>query len=118
MTLTIIIPAYNEERNLASVLDSVMQVELPYGADKEIIVVDDGSADDTVSRVQSFIAANPQARINLIRHTSNPFVFKNVVSIYLLCRVKKMEHTGFEPVTSTLPVLRAPSCANAPYQFS
>lgn len=71
MTLTIIIPAYNEERNLASVLDSVMQVELPYGADKEIIVVDDGSADNTVSRVQSFIAANPQARINLIRHTSN-----------------------------------------------
>ena len=71
MTLTIIIPAYNEERNLASVLDSVMQVELPYGADKEIIVVDDGSTDNTVSRVQSFIAANPQARINLIRHTSN-----------------------------------------------
>ena len=71
MTLTIIIPAYNEERNLASVLDSVMQVELPYGADKEIIVVDDGSADDTVGRIQSFIAANPQARINLIRHTSN-----------------------------------------------
>ncbi|MBR4649295.1 MAG: glycosyltransferase family 2 protein [Bacteroidaceae bacterium] len=71
MTLTIIIPAYNEERNIASVLDSVMQVELPYGADKEIIVVDDGSADDTVGRVQSFIAANPQARINLIRHTSN-----------------------------------------------
>ena len=25
-----------------------------------------------------------------------------------------MEHTGFEPVTSTLPVWRAPSCANAP----
>ena len=71
MTLTIIIPAYNEERNLASVLDSVMQVELPYGADKEIIVVDDGSTDDTVGGVQSFIAANPQARINLIRHTSN-----------------------------------------------
>lgn len=71
MTLTIIIPAYNEERNLASVLDSVMQVELPYGADKEIIVVDDGSTDNTVGRVQSFIAVNPQARINLIRHTSN-----------------------------------------------
>ena len=25
-----------------------------------------------------------------------------------------MEHTGFEPVTSTLPVWRAPGCANAP----
>lgn len=28
--------------------------------------------------------------------------------------IKKMEHTGLEPVTSTLPVWRAPSCANAP----
>ena len=27
-----------------------------------------------------------------------------------------MEHTGFEPVTSTLPVWRAPNCANAPLQ--
>ena len=27
-----------------------------------------------------------------------------------------MEHTGLEPVTSTLPVWRAPNCANAPYQ--
>ena len=27
---------------------------------------------------------------------------------------KIMEHTGFEPVTSTLPVWHAPSCANAP----
>ena len=25
-----------------------------------------------------------------------------------------LEHTGFEPVTSTLPVWRAPNCANAP----
>ena len=25
-----------------------------------------------------------------------------------------MEHTGLEPVTSTLPVWRAPNCANAP----
>ena len=27
-----------------------------------------------------------------------------------------MEHTGLEPVASTLPVWRAPSCANAPNQ--
>ncbi len=27
-----------------------------------------------------------------------------------------VEHTGFEPVTSTLPVWRAPNCANAPHQ--
>ena len=26
-----------------------------------------------------------------------------------------VEHTGFEPVTPTLPVWCAPSCANAPF---
>ena len=26
-----------------------------------------------------------------------------------------VEHRGFEPLTSTLPVLRAPNCANAPW---
>ena len=27
-----------------------------------------------------------------------------------------MEYTGLEPVTSTLPVWRAPNCANTPYR--
>ena len=31
--------------------------------------------------------------------------------------VLSMEHTGFEPVTSTMPLWRAPNCANAPKQF-
>ena len=29
-----------------------------------------------------------------------------------------VEHRGFEPLTSTLPVLRAPNCANAPMNAS
>ena len=29
----------------------------------------------------------------------------------------EVEHTGLEPVTSTLPVWRAPNCANAPCTF-
>ena len=28
-----------------------------------------------------------------------------------------VEHRGFEPLTSTLPVLRAPNCANAPWDY-
>ena len=33
-----------------------------------------------------------------------------------MCSRKRcvVEHRGFEPLTSTLPVLRAPNCANAP----
>ena len=29
----------------------------------------------------------------------------------------KMEHTGFEPVASTMRMLRAPNCANAPHNY-
>ena len=36
------------------------------------------------------------------------------VKKFLNFGTKKMEHTGLEPVTSTLPVWRAPNCANAP----
>ena len=31
-----------------------------------------------------------------------------------LDRIKRMEHMGFEPTTSTMRMWRAPNCANAP----
>ncbi len=46
--LSIVIPAYNEERSLAALLDRILAVDLtPLGFDKEIIVVNDGSKDRT-----------------------------------------------------------------------
>lgn len=44
--LSVIIPAYNEKNTIKEIVRRVKQVELP-GADKEIIVVDDGSSDGT-----------------------------------------------------------------------
>ena len=47
-TLSIVIPAYNEERFIGRLLAEVRAVPLEaLGVDKEIIVVDDGSADRT-----------------------------------------------------------------------
>ena len=46
LKLSIIIPVYNEQSTVASVVDQVCGVELP-GFDKEIIIADDGSRDDT-----------------------------------------------------------------------
>jgi glycosyltransferase involved in cell wall biosynthesis len=46
MRLSIIIPSYNEARTIRSVIDRVAAVDLG-AVEKEIIVVDDGSQDDT-----------------------------------------------------------------------
>jgi glycosyltransferase involved in cell wall biosynthesis len=47
MKLSIIIPAYNEEKTIFEVLDRVKSVDLLEDIEKEIIVIDDGSTDFT-----------------------------------------------------------------------
>jgi dolichol-phosphate mannosyltransferase len=47
MKVSIIIPVYNEALTLPLVLDRVVNAPLPPGFEKEIIVVDDGSTDET-----------------------------------------------------------------------
>jgi glycosyltransferase involved in cell wall biosynthesis len=51
--LTILIPAYNEEKALPLVLERIQNVNLP--VEKEIIVIDDASTDATGSAVHNFI---------------------------------------------------------------
>ncbi len=46
MKLSIIIPAHNEEKTIAQVLEQVLKVDLD-GWEKEVVVVDDGSSDGT-----------------------------------------------------------------------
>jgi glycosyltransferase involved in cell wall biosynthesis len=47
MLLSIVVPVFNEEATIASVLDSVLAAPLPAGVEREVVVVDDGSTDDT-----------------------------------------------------------------------
>ena len=60
-TVSVILPAYNEGQVIGSVIDKIMAVA---GDDWEIIVVDDGSADDTATR-----AERPGVRV--VRHPYN-----------------------------------------------
>lgn len=53
--LSIVIPAYNEERFIGTLLERIRAVDLrPQGLEKEIIVVDDSSKDGTVEAVRHF----------------------------------------------------------------
>lgn len=53
-TLSIIIPAYNEERRIGAALKTVRDFAQRTGRTVELIVVDDGSADATAKRVREF----------------------------------------------------------------
>jgi len=64
MTVSIIIPVYNEENTIVEVIDTV---ERCVSGGDEIIVVDDGSTDDTVERILSFQLSYPGAPIKLKR---------------------------------------------------
>ena len=70
LTLSIVIPAYNEERRLPSTLDVVFAwLDNSAYRDAEVLVVDDGSADGTAAIVESRAGREP--RLRLLRNPGN-----------------------------------------------
>lgn len=70
-TLSIVIPAYNEEKTIHLILNKVKDVELIGGLQKEVIIVNDCSADQTKQAVERYAAANPAMPIQFYEHTVN-----------------------------------------------
>jgi glycosyltransferase involved in cell wall biosynthesis len=70
-TLSIVIPAYNEERTVALILDRVFDVTLIRNIGKEVIVVNDCSSDGTDQAVKDYIARNPERNIQYVVHERN-----------------------------------------------
>jgi dolichol-phosphate mannosyltransferase len=70
-TLSVIMPAYNEGTHIRGILEKVSRVRLPYGYGMQIIVVNDGSKDNTADMVRQFINDNPKLDILLLEHAVN-----------------------------------------------
>ncbi|HEX8531252.1 MAG TPA: glycosyltransferase family 2 protein [Cytophagales bacterium] len=69
--LSVIIPAYNEGRTVHLVLDQVRQVVLRGGIRKEVIVVNDGSGDDTEAAILRYRQRHPEMDLQYYKHAAN-----------------------------------------------
>ena len=71
MTLSIVIPAYNEEKTIHLILNKIMDTSLITGLKKEIIIVNDCSSDHTELAIQQYITEHPSLNIQYYRHETN-----------------------------------------------
>jgi glycosyltransferase involved in cell wall biosynthesis len=70
-TLSIIVPAYNEARTIHLILNKVKQVELIGNLQKEIIIVNDCSTDQTDKVIESYCELNKELNIRLFNQPYN-----------------------------------------------
>ena len=71
-TLSILIPAYNEEVTIEQILNKVESVELISNLSKEIIVINDYSTDETASIVSRYIDGyGGVSKIKFVEHDTN-----------------------------------------------
>lgn len=68
-SLSVFLPAYNEEDSIASAVESVVEVLKSLAIDWEVLVINDGSKDKTAEVVKSFEKKYPNVR--LINHEVN-----------------------------------------------
>ncbi|MCB0715515.1 MAG: glycosyltransferase family 2 protein [Chitinophagaceae bacterium] len=69
--LSIIVPCFNESDYVEKMLTRLLQADLHYPIIKEIIVVDDGSTDDTAKKLATFVNAHPDKNLKIITHIKN-----------------------------------------------
>ena len=68
--LSILVPLYNEEEFVGEILERVLSANLPANLAREVIVVDDGSQDDSARIVEEAMTRH-RGLIRLIRHPRN-----------------------------------------------
>ncbi|MDP9048370.1 MAG: glycosyltransferase family 2 protein [Bacteroidota bacterium] len=69
--LSIIIPAYNEGNTIHLILNKIMAVELIDNIQKEVIIINDCSTDNTELTIAAYIENNPGLSINYFYHEIN-----------------------------------------------
>jgi glycosyltransferase involved in cell wall biosynthesis len=63
VSVSIVVPLYNEEENVARVHAAVVEALAPHDLDYELLFVDDGSRDSTYQCARELVARDPRVRV-------------------------------------------------------
>lgn len=69
--ISIIIPVFNEGKTVHLILDKIKKVTLPQNIQKEIIIINDCSTDNTSEAIKNYISENLELEIQFFEHTKN-----------------------------------------------
>jgi hypothetical protein len=71
LDLSIVVPCLNEQHHIGPTLDTIVSAMLELPFSYEVIVVDDGSTDNTSKTVETYVEAHPGLPIRLVKHATN-----------------------------------------------
>jgi dolichol-phosphate mannosyltransferase len=108
-TLSVIIPALNEEANIAAATEEVIKTVQERFADYEILLFDDGSTHRTGSIMDQLAAQNPRIRVTH-NHQSHELggVYKQGVAMASFGYILLVPGDNENPGSAILPVSQQP----------
>jgi len=84
--LSLFVACYNEQGNIVGTLETVVAAASKTVPSYEILVVDDGSRDKSVSEVREFMAKHPDFPIRLLINPRNEGVANNYAEVAFAAR--------------------------------
>ena len=70
-SLSIIVPAYNEEKTVTDILDRLRNLELTNVSEVEVVIVNDCSTDNTRERILGYKKDHPEFNLSFFEHEKN-----------------------------------------------
>ncbi len=110
LDLTLYVSCYNEASSIVSTLDAVCNAAAEVGLRFEILVIDDGSRDNSRAVVREYLAAHPDRNIILIENRFNKGLAQNYLDGAFMGRGRYYRlicGDSAEPQETIVKVLRA-----------